>query len=230
MDNIYVDLFATKGLEYLLVIVFLVSLVIFWRILQRPARSRALESSTGLATPKVEWFALADGLYYHQGHSWARPEEENVVLVGIDDFAQHLLGRADRVDLPAVGARIDQGESAWKFRYQSRSIDLVSPVSGRVLDVNREVLRSPAIINDDPYGKGWILKVHVPKLRTNLRNLLHGHLARSWMEETVRSLRRLMSPASLPALQDGGVPISGFARTLSPDHWEEIARGFLLTE
>ncbi len=230
MDNFYVDLFVTKGLEYLLVIFFLVTLVIFWRILHKPANPLALESSAGPLFSRVEWFALADELYYHQGHSWARPDGEDVVLIGMDDFAQHLLGRADKVDLPAVGARLEQGESAWKLRYHTSAIDLVSPVSGKVVDVNREVLHSPALINDDPYGKGWILKVHVPKLRANLRNLLHGNLARSWTEETVRSLRQLMSPASVPALQDGGVLVSGFARVLSPDHWEEIARRFLLTE
>ena len=88
MDNFYVDLFVTKGLEYLLVIFFLVTLVIFWRLLHKPAGSRALQSSAGPGFSKVEWFALADELYYHQGHSWVEQDGSDVVRIGIDDFAQ----------------------------------------------------------------------------------------------------------------------------------------------
>ena len=229
MDNFYVDIFSTKGLEYGLVIVFLISLVLFWRFLQKPATSRVSVPLATATIPRVEWFALAKGLYYHQGHSWARREGEALVRIGIDDFAQRLLGKPDAVDLPAVGTTLEQGARGWMFRFGSRAIDLLSPVGGTVVAVNEEVLSAPGLINDDPYGKGWILKVQTPGLPANLRNLLRGHLASSWMEETVSLLRQRMSPEGVPVLQDGGVPIVGFARNVSPDHWDELAREFLLT-
>ncbi len=229
MDNFYVDIFSTKGLEYGLVIVFLISLVIFWRILQKPAPSRVPGSAGAATIPRVEWFAMANGLYYHQGHSWARPEGEDLVSIGIDDFAQRLLGKADAVRLPAVGASVGQGERGWMFRFGTRAIDLLSPVGGTVVEVNTELLSSPGIINDDPYGKGWILKVRNPKLPANLKNLLRGGLASSWMEQTVSQLRQRIAPDGVPVLQDGGVPVAGFARNVSPDHWDELAREFLLT-
>jgi glycine cleavage system H lipoate-binding protein len=228
MDNFYVDLFATKGLEYLLVIVFLVSLVLFWRFLQRPARSLAPRPA-GARLPRVEWFGVASNLYYHQGHAWVLPETKDVVRIGMDDFAQSLLGKADAVELPSLGISVEQGEKGWNLQFGSRSVPLVSPVGGKVIEVNTDVLRSPGLINEDPYGAGWIMKVRTQNLRANLRNLLNGDLVTSWMEETVRRLRSLISPTAMPVLQDGGTPVSGFARNLSPDRWDEVAREFLLT-
>jgi len=87
----YVDIFATKGIEYLLVIGFLGLLVFFWRFLVTPSKS-ALEFEFESAVPDVtEWFKIMDGLFYHKGHSWAMPEGDNIVKIGMDDFAQKLI-------------------------------------------------------------------------------------------------------------------------------------------
>lgn len=134
----YVDLYATKGAEYLLVIGFLLALVLFWRYLNHPARgARTVGSPPGTLATLNRWFHLVEGLFYHQGHSWAAPETGNVVRVGIDDFAQKLLGKPNAVDLPRCGARLEQGESGWKLQIDSKSIDMLSPVDGEVLAVMR---------------------------------------------------------------------------------------------
>ncbi|MEK6570987.1 MAG: glycine cleavage system protein H [Bacteroidota bacterium] len=227
MGDVYVDLFATKGLEYLLVIAFLVTLVVFWRLLNRQGRPAA----TSPARPsRVEWFTLVDNLYYHQGHSWARVEDGEVVAVGIDDFAQKLLGKPDALELPPVGSRLEQGAKGWTLRIGSISVNLLSPVDGQVSAVNEEVLKSPELITTDPYGKGWLLKVKASKLNRDRKNLLSGELASAWMDQTVDALRRRMSGNLGVALQDGGMPVSGFVRNLSPDKWDEFASEFLLSK
>jgi len=225
----YVDIFATKGIEYLMVIGFLMMLVVFWRALARTPRAMAAPAHAGRPAGPQAWFDLAEGLFYHQGHTWAAPEEDGVVRVGLDDFAQKLVGVAQRVDLPGVGSLVEQGEMGVKLNVAAKSIEVLSPVGGEVLAVNEEVLRSPGLINEDPYGKGWLFKVRVPKLRANLRNLLSGRLARLWMDSTVRALKRRMEGELGPVLQDGGVPVIGIAKDLSPDEWEEIAAEFLQT-
>jgi glycine cleavage system H lipoate-binding protein len=227
MGDNYVDLFATKGLEYILVIAFLITLVVFWKLLNRQGRPAVGRPAR---TSRVEWFTLADNLYYHQGHSWARVEDGEVVTVGIDDFAQKLLGKPDALELPPVGSRIEQGENGWKLRIGSVYINLLSPVDGKVSAVNEEVLKSPELITTDPYGRGWLLKVKASKLNRDLKNLLSGELASAWMDQTVDALRRRMSGNLGVALQDGGMPVSGFVRNLSPDKWDEFANEFLLTQ
>jgi glycine cleavage system H lipoate-binding protein len=230
MGDFYVDIYATKGLEYLLVIVFLTSLILFWRMLNRPGRSaRGPALAEAQAQPTMEWFTLAEDRYYHQGHSWVRPGEGDVVEVGMDDFAQRLLGIPEAIGLPAVGSSVEQGENGWKLRVGTHWFDVLSPVGGEVVEVNEKVLRTPGMLNDDPYSQGWLLKVKSPKLRANLKNLLTGRLARSWMEETVRSLRETISSHPVPMMQDGGLPVPGFSKNISPDHWDDLARHFLGT-
>jgi glycine cleavage system H lipoate-binding protein len=224
------DPFATKAIEYLLVIGFLAAFVWYWRILNRRAPSAVAQGAgPAVGAGAGSWFRLPTHLYYHPGHGWARPETDDVVRVGVDDFAQKLLGAARAVALPEVGTRLDQGEYGWKLDVGAKSIDVLSPVEGEVIERNEAALRSPELINEDPYGDGWLIKIRSPRMKASLKGLLHGRLARAWMEMTENSLRHKMSGQLGPILQDGGTPVSGIARGLSPEHWDEIARDFLLT-
>jgi len=225
----YFDLFATKGLEYLLVLAFLGALILFWRLLNRPARTLATARPAGVHGAPTPWFRLPEGFFYHQGHSWAAADGPDVFRVGIDDFAQRLIGRPSAVELPRVGEQIRQGEPGWKLRVDAESVPLLSPLEGEVVDVNEEVLKSPALVNADPYGRGWLMKVRVPRAAGNLKNLLSGRLAAAWMEDTVDALRRAMPAPAAATLQDGGEPITGIAQVLSRDRWTEIAADLLRT-
>jgi glycine cleavage system H protein len=90
----YVDIFATKGIEYLLVISVLVLFIPFWRMVSRPARA-IYEAAESVVPAISEWFHFPEEkVYYHQGHSWAMPESGNVVRVGIDDFARSWWARS----------------------------------------------------------------------------------------------------------------------------------------
>jgi len=229
-DFSYVDIFATKGIEYLFVLGFLLVLILFWRLLNPPQQ---VAVAAGAATPYParlsEWFRLAGERYYHPGHSWVMPEGKNVVKVGVDDFAQKLVGTPNAISLPRPGDRLEQGDKGWQLRVDSKSVAMLSPVHGEVLAVNEEILKSPELINQDPYGDGWLMKVSAPRLKANLRNLLSGKLARAWMHETEKALREKMTGGLGLALQDGGVPVAGIAKNLSPDSWDEIAGEFLLS-
>ncbi len=224
----YVDIFASKGIEYLFVIGFLLLLIFFWRFLFSPSRTAPAVHGQQSVQQEV-WFSLERGIFYHQGHSWMRPEGSDLAVVGIDDFAQRLLGNASSIDLPPIGSRIQQGEKAWSLRFGSKEIDILSPVEGDIIAVNQHVLQDPHLLNRDPYGAGWLMSVRVPHLKSNLRNLLSGNLAMSWMKETVDSLRAKMAGNLGIALQDGGTPVDGIAKVLSPDNWHELAKDFLLT-
>jgi glycine cleavage system H lipoate-binding protein len=224
----YVDLFATKGIEYILVIGFLIAFIFYWKFLSR-SKARPAKIASKLRTDS-EWFQLPKNIYYHPGHTWVRPEKGSIARVGIDDFAQKLLGKPDSLVLPAVSTHIEQGEVGWRIQSDSKMIDILSPVGGEVVEINEAVLKSPELIEQDPYEKGWLFKVRIPKMKPNLRNLLSGNLAVAWMEDTVRNLREKMTGELGMVMQDGGIPVSGFARALAPDGWDEIASEFFLTK
>jgi glycine cleavage system H protein len=225
----YVDIFASKGIEYLFVIGFLLLLIFFWRYLfSSPRTAATVHEQPGIQ--KEAWFSLERDVFYHQGHSWVRAEGNDLAVVGIDDFAQRLLGNASSIDLPPVGSRIQQGEKGWRLLFGSKEIDMLSPIEGDVVAINNEILQDPHLLNRDPYGKGWLMSIRVPHMKRNLHNLLSGNLAMSWMKETVDSLRGRMAGNLGIVLQDGGAPVNGIAKALSPDNWHELARDFLLTK
>lgn len=230
----YVDIYASKGIEYLIVIGFLASFVFFCRYLAH----RGGETGGGRTrTDVVEWFRVPGRLHYHQGHSWMQEEGESTVRVGLDDFAQKLVGKIDSIDLPRAGDWLAQGEKGWGLRIGSTTVPMLSPVDGEVVSVNPGILRSPDLANRDPFGEGWLLKVRPTRLASNRKNLLSGNLARKWVEEALHGLRvgsggdlgPLYQDGGLP-IQDGGVPVTGIARALAGDRWEELARRHFLAE
>jgi glycine cleavage system H lipoate-binding protein len=226
----YVDMFATKGIEYLLILGFLLILVIFWRFLNKPSKAAIKPAVDKITTSLIDWFRIADNYYYHQGHSWVIPENKNEAKVGLDDFAQKLIGKPSNIVLPEVGSTLKQGEKGWQFKYGSKAIDMISPVNGQVVAVNKEVINSPGLINEDPYQNGWLIKVKNPKLTSDLKNLLSGNLAKFWMQETIEKVGNLLSNNKGLALQDGGQVITGFAKEIADDKWDQLSREFLLTD
>ena len=226
----YVDIFATKGLEYIFVVGFLGLLVFFWRYLNKPVVAKNQNSRVQkVKTTLVDWFYLANDFLYHQGHSWVMPEGKNTVFVGMDDFAQKLLGLPANIELPKVGSHIKQGERGWKLTFNGKSINMLSPVNGKVVAVNNELINNLQLLEQDPYQKGWLLKVIPSRLAVDKKNLISGALAKAWIEDSVDRLSTRMTSSYGVVLQDGGVPVSGFAKEIAPDNWDELAREFLLS-
>jgi glycine cleavage system H protein len=223
----FIDIYATKGIEYLIVIGFLAAFVLFCRYMYRPREEGA---AARLAPENVTRFRVPEGLFYHQGHGWLRPEPGAVGVVGIDDFARKLIGKVDSVELPAVGSQLAQGDRGWNIVADSVPVPMLSPVDGEVIEVNREVLRSPGILSQDPYGSGWLLKVRSPRIAADTRNLLSGKLARAWMENAIGRLHPIHPENLGPVLQDGGLPVEGIARALAGEQWAALARTHLLTD
>lgn len=182
--------------------------------------------------PEPVWVAgyqLPEALHYHRGHTWVRALDRDTAVVGIDDFARRLLGPATGLDLPAPGDRLRPGEPGFAIRVEGRSAALVAPVEGEVLATNPELARHPALATEDPYGRGWILKVRTRNLPADLRNLLSGTLARRWIEDSREGLELRLMALSGTVLQDGGAPVAELARHLARDDWQRLVGELLLT-
>jgi glycine cleavage system H protein len=97
-------------------------------------------------------------LLYTRSHEWARIEED-IALVGISHFAQEQLGDITFVELPEVGALVEQGEEMGSIESVKAASELYSPVSVEVVAVNEDLATAPERINEDPYAEGWLIKV-----------------------------------------------------------------------
>jgi len=226
----YVDIFATKGIEYIVAIVFLIMLVWFWKWLNDTSvRPMVSGEKISHRVSLVDWFHLVNDYYYHQGHTWIFPDKNNNVKVGIDDFAQKLIGEPTDLSLPKSGTALKQGERALKMQVDGKWIDFLSPLDGEVVEINEKVIQSPDILNRDPYHAGWLIKVRPERLPVTLNNLLHGKVARAWIEETVNKLSHIITGNSGVVLQDGGKITNGFIKELDGKEWDKIAAEFFLT-
>ncbi len=98
---------------------------------------------------------------YTETHEWVRVEEDNVVAVGITDYAQEKLGDIVSVELPRVGDEVERGEAIGMIDSQKASSEVIAPVSGVILEVNDLLNDDPSVINSDPYEEGWIARIEI---------------------------------------------------------------------
>jgi glycine cleavage system H lipoate-binding protein len=229
MESIGGDLFATKGLEYMLVIGYLL-LLVGCRRMVGPRRSRSVEGEPAFPSLDALRFHLREGRHYHQGHTWATPAGDGLVRVGVDDFAQRLLGPVTGVILPRIGALLDEGEPGWKVRVGRQSIPVLSPIEGEVVAWNEEVLRAPSLVNTEPYDGGWLLEVRARNPSVAGRNLLSGNLAHAWMEDSAARIENLFRTRPEAVTVESASSDVGLARMLSPDGGDRLARELLLSE
>jgi len=101
-----------------------------------------------------------DELRYHPAHDWARVEDEEATL-GITWYAQDSLGELVHYEPPEVGATIAKESVYGEVESVKAVSDLISPLSGEVLEVNQKVVDEPETVNEDPYGEGWLVRIRL---------------------------------------------------------------------
>jgi glycine cleavage system H protein len=107
---------------------------------------------------------IPDDLLYSEEHEYVkRTDDDNVVIVGITDYAQGELGDVVFVDLPKVGTTYGRMDVFGSIEAVKAVSDLYAPVAGTVIEVNTALEKDPALVNRDPYGEGWMIKVRVKK-------------------------------------------------------------------
>ena len=120
-------------------------------------------------------------LRYSTDHEWVRVEE-SLVRIGITDFAQDALGDVVYVELPEVGAQVAQNASFAEVESTKSVSDIFAPVSGEIAEVNDALEDQPELVNEDPYGDGWICIIQVNSL-DELDALMDADGYRSFVSE-----------------------------------------------
>jgi glycine cleavage system H lipoate-binding protein len=152
-----------------------------------------------------------------------------VVRVGADEFATALLGKLEKIELPKPGTWVRQGQKVLSFYRDGVKTEMVSPTEGEVLEVNSELLQDPAMLRQDPYGKGWLLSVHVPDEENTGRNLVPRRLIGQWMRDAVERLYATQPALAGAVAADGGRPADDVFAALPEANWKEITGEFFLT-
>jgi len=221
MHNLQEFLLTTKGNEYLIAIGFMVIFIAFWRWLNTP-----YPKSVSVRKPLLESFQIIKGIFAHPSHTWAEVVQPNLVNVRMDKFTSSVFGSIQEIELPSQGDRVYQGGKAWKIKRDGRELVQVSPVSGRVVEVNKKIIENPRLLNQENPEKNWILKIAPTGLAREVRNLLSGKMLARWNQSVKEQLVADLVPTSYPVLQEGGEIKPDLGDELTSQQWEKIVRDF----
>ena len=124
---------------------------------------------------------MAGKLYFNKEHLWVRVDG-NKGTIGVSDHAQEELGDVLLVETPGVQKKVQQSSSFGQIESAKAVSDLISPVSGTIIEVNENLEEEPELVNEDPYGKGWIIKVILDNTK-ELNNLLGEEEYSQYLQE-----------------------------------------------
>jgi glycine cleavage system H protein len=122
-----------------------------------------------------------EDLKYHKEHTWAKVSGKKATI-GITDYAQGALGDIVYVDLPEVDSNIEINSEIGEIESTKATSSIISPLSGRVVEVNEDLTESPETINEDPYGKGWIAVVEIDDV-AEVNDLMDASEYEKYVEE-----------------------------------------------
>jgi glycine cleavage system H protein len=135
---------------------------------------------------KVEAYEVPEGLYFSKDFEWVKIEGDKIRM-GITDYAQKALREIVYAELPSVGTEVKQNEPYGTLESVKAVSDLVSAISGTIQEVNDEVQSKPETLNEDPYGKGWLLVIKPSNLQAELANIMDFEKAVEWHKAQVQS-------------------------------------------
>ena len=143
--------------------------------------------------PRIGKYWLSLDLYHwlhDTAHTWAKLEPENKVRVGVDDFAQKQAGELLFIRLFPIGKEVKQGARFGTLETAKWVGPLLSPLSGKIVEINNEVLKSPKVVNKDPYEKGRMIVITPTELEEDLSCLVKGDAAIEWLKKDIRKIAK----------------------------------------
>ena len=230
----YHNIFETKGTEYLLTIVFFAILIPFWMILNKQVKVKEqIKHALGILTTGI--LNIPRGLFYNHNHTWAYLEKSGTAKIGIDDLLQHLTGSVQVKPIKNLGDTVKKGETIASFKQKGKTLNITSPISGKIVNLNDEIVQNPAVLNIDPYNKGWICSVEPSNWKNETGGCYLAEDAVNWAAKEIDrfkdfvafSLKKHFPDYSLVALQDGGELKDNTLSELPEEIWQDFQKEFL---
>jgi len=159
--------------------------------------------------------------YYHKGHAWVKLEGSNRIRVGLDDFTQQVMGDIEGIEIPLPGAKLNQGEVAWKVRHGKWELRQLAPLGGTVVEVNEKLTKDPTLANRSPYEEGWILKIQSKGLNKEMPSLMDSPQFKAHFDQDKAKLMSSFNNQTLGMVYgDGEEVIKGAATKLDEGMWK----------
>ena len=230
----YVNIFETKGIEYLIIIAFLIMLIPFWILLNKQGKlTRKFQKVFGVLSANI--LRIPQGLFYSKNHTWTHLEKSGAAKVGLDDLLLHITGAVKLINLKNPDDYINKGELLAVIDQNGKQLRIYSPISGKILNTNTKIHESPEILNEDPYGNGWIYKIKPSNWITETITCFVAEEATKWSAKELQrfkdflaeSMKKYSPEPSLMVLQDGGELRDNTLSELPKEIWQDFQNSFL---
>jgi glycine cleavage system H protein len=230
----YNNIFDTKGIEYLIIIAFLSLIIPFWMIINKQAGVKLqIRNALGVLSDSI--LRIPKGLFFSKNHTWAFLERSGNAKVGLDDFLLHITGEIKFINMKHKGDFMFKGELMAQIDQDGKTLDITSPISGKIMKANSVIIENPEIINEDPYGDGWVYLIQPTDwiIETNSYYLSENAVAwskrelirfKDFMAET---MRKYSPETSMLILQDGGELRDKPLSELPGEVWHDFQKSFL---
>lgn len=230
----YFDIFATKGVEYIVIIAFLALLIPFWIALNRQSKlTKQIQTTLGALTTNI--LKIPQGLLYSGNHTWMHMEKSGVAKVGVDDLLLHLTGFVKFDQFRNPGDEIERGDLLIEINQNGKQLKIFSPVSGKIMDANSILNESNGTLNDDPYGKGWIYKIKPSNWIAETQTCYFGEEATDFSVKELerfkdflaRTMKDFSPETAMIIMQDGGEICDHSLSSLPDEIWKGFQEEFL---
>ncbi|HOI31636.1 MAG: hypothetical protein PHG67_12560 [Bacteroidales bacterium] len=229
----YYNLFATKGTEYLLTIIFFILLIPFWIMLNKKTRSETVTNSIANIFGTVS--VIPQHFYMAMNHIWIKPVKANHLRLGINHLIGNLVITEQIVLKKNPGDAVAKGETIAELHCNGKLLQLVSPLSGVVQKTNPLLEKSSGINNLSPYSKAWMMELEAENWQQEAQFLIRPTSVKSWMINELSRVRDFLvqiqsahQPVAQPIiLQDGGeIDPQEFAK-MPHTIWNDFEQAFL---
>ncbi len=138
---------------------------------------------------KIDRYDMPDELYYTTDHAWVR-EEGNRIRIGVTDFMQQMAGEITFIRVPRAGKEMEEGKTLCTVQSGKWAGKILVPLQCVVVDVNKDLAANPQLLNEDPYGRGWIAVLEPKDLAGGLAKLLKGDRVTEWLKGAIAKHRK----------------------------------------
>ena len=230
----YSNIFETKGIEYIAVIVFFAILVPFWIILNRKVKaSRQIQKTLGALTANV--LNVPQGLFFSKNHTWTHLEISGMAKVGLDDLLLHITGDVKFNNLKKPGDWVKKGDAIASIDRNGKQLTVLSPISGEIINTNSKLNEDPMAVSQDPYGQGWVYKIKPTNWIAETNAYYLAEDASRWAAQELLRFKDFLAITSkkystepaLITLQDGGEICDNPMAELPNQYWQDFQKDFL---
>ncbi len=227
----YHDIFATKSIEYLIIVVFFLLLIPFWIFLNRKPQF-ATSFSQVWSHLSASFMRIPQGLFLSGNHTWVFMEKSGSAKIGLDELLLHLTGDVSFSQLKNAGDSVQKGDLLMELHHEGKRLRLQSPVSGTILNFNATC---NSISGGDPYEKGWLCEIQPSNWTEEIQTFYLGEKATAFVRNELvrfkdfisRQMASFSPETSMVVLQDGGEISDQALSTLPQSVWENFENEFL---